>query len=247
MKLAICDDSTNFLNAFRTELFKLDPSISLVCYTSYSQIISDFSVIPFDAVILNTEINSESGIDTAVTLVKKKPGTEIIFVTNKPDRYSHLIFAHSDIVKPFALFIKPVSRIFMQHIITMLSETLKRRCCSSLLIKNNSHEIITLRIAEIKYIEHNNRISYIHTDTDVISCRKTIQYFEEILPEKYFIHISKSILVNASKVNSVKKNMVSLTGGESVYASRNYRKEFIERIEEFVTNDKDSSATFFYP
>lgn len=246
MKLAICDDSTKFLGAFRTELFKLDPSISLVCYTSYDKMISGFEVIPFDAAIINTEINSESGIDAAVNLVKKRPGTEVIFVTDKPDKYAQMIFAHSDIVKPFALFIKPVSRVFMQHIMGLLSETLKSRCSSTILIKNSSREIISLRVSDIIYIEHSNRVSYIHTEDDVIKCRKTIQFFEETLPERYFIHASKSTLVNASKVNSVKHNTINLHSGESIYASRNYLKTFIEQVEMFVIAGADEQVSHFF-
>lgn len=245
MKLAICDDSTKFLNAFRTELYKLDPSISLVCYTSYDKLTQDFSVISFDAVIINTEINSESGIDTAVKLVIQKPGTEVIFVTDKPDKYIQLIYAHADVMKPFALFVKPVSRLFMQHIINMLNDTLKNRFTSSLLIKNSSREILTLRLSEIKYIEHNNRISYIHTDNDVIQCRKPIQFFEDNLPVKYFIHASKSMIVNISKVNSIQQNVINLKCGEIIYASRNYRKEFVDHIMQFAS-DISSLPTPFY-
>ncbi len=236
MKLAICDNSPRFLSAFRTELFKLDPSISLVCYTTYDKLASDFDIIPFDAVIINAEIDGESGIDVACELVTRKPGTEIIFTTDKCDRYAQLIFSHADTMRPFALLVKPISRIFMQHIITMLSQSLKNRCSATLLIKNSSRELITLRYSEIKYIEHNNRISYIHTDNDVIQCRKPIQFFEETLPKLFFIHASKSLIVNAAKVNSVQQNVINLTCGESIYASRNYRKEFVDQIESFASS-----------
>lgn len=245
MKLAICDDSPRFLNAFRTELFKLDPSISLVCYTSYEKLASSFEIIPFDAVIINAEIDGESGIDVAFRLVHRKPGTEIIFTTDKCDKYAQLIFSHADVMRPFAFLVKPISRVFMQQIINMLSQSLKNRGCATLLIKNSSRELFTIRYSEIKYIEHNNRISYIHTDTEVIPCRKPIQFFEETLPGSFFIHASKSILVNASKVTAVQQNMITLASGDSIYASRNYRKDFIEQIETFTASDINSAEPQF--
>lgn len=245
MKLAICDESTKFLNAFRVELYKLDPTISIVCYTSYEKLTTDFDIISFDAVIINTEIKSESGIDAAAVLVRKKPDTEIIFVTDKPERYSQLIFNHADIMRPFAFFVKPVSRTFMHHIINMLESSLKNNCNSNLVIKFSSHEIVTIRYAEIIYIEHNNRISYVHTDSDVIECRKSIQFFEETLPQAFFIHASKSVIVNASKVNFVRQNIVGLSGGETIYTSRNYRQKFINQIEQFSQMRKTSITPYF--
>lgn len=246
MKLAICDESPKFLNAFRAELYKLDQSISLVGYTSLEKLTHDFSIIPFDAVIINTEVNSESGIDAAENLVRQKPATEILFVTDKPDKYVQMIFAHANVMKPFALFVKPISRLFMQHMINMLSGVIDERSRSSLMIKSSSHEMVNIRFSDIMYIEHNNRISYIHTDDRIISCRKPIQFFEEALPEKKFIHASKSMIVNAGKVESVQQNAIVLVNGESIYASRSYKKDFAVSVEKYILTRQENSTEPFY-
>lgn len=186
MNLAICDESTKFLNAFRVELYKLNPEISLACYTDYEKLASALEIIDFDAIIINTEINQESGIDFAAEMVQKNPNLEVIFVANTIANYSQAIFSHADILRPFALLVKPVSRAFMHSIIKMLETSLKNNCRSTFVVKISSREIITLHYSEIKYVEYSNRISTIHTDTDVIKCRKSISFFDEILSKPFF-------------------------------------------------------------
>lgn len=79
----------------------------------------------------------------------------------------------------------------------------------------------------------------------MIQCRKPIQFFEDNLPVKYFIHASKSMIVNISKVNSIQQNVINLKCGENIYASRNYRKEFVDHIMQFAS-DISSLPTPFY-
>jgi len=151
VNLAICDESTKFLNAFRVELYKLNPEISLVCYTDYEKLASALEIIDFDAIIINTEINQESGIDFAAEMVQKNPNLEVIFTANTVANYSQAIFSHADILRPFALLVKPVSRAFMHSIIKMLEASLKNNCRSTFVIKISSHEIITLHCSAIVF------------------------------------------------------------------------------------------------
>ncbi len=246
MKIAICDGSTKFLQAFRTELYKYNPEISLVCYSGYQDLTRDFAVITFDAVIINTEISGESGIDTAVELVRKKPDTEVIFITEKPDKYYQLIFSHANIMKPYGLLVKPVSRVFMHHLIGILEQTVRRKQFTPLVFKTPDKEIVTIPISGIKYIEHINRMSYVHTDGELIQCTKTIQYFEKSLPDGQFLHASKSLIVNADKVITVQQNAITLDNEETIYSSRNYKKIFLDEYLKFVRSNRDRETEPFF-
>lgn len=76
-----------------------------------------------------------------------------------------------------------------------------------------------------------------HTDQEIYHIKYRLYELEEILPNQ-FIRISKSTILNVNQVYSIEKNLTSSSSiqfynsHKQVYVSRNYYKNFKQRLEE---------------
>ncbi len=101
--------------------------------------------------------------------------------------------------------------------------------------KNETEYYIPLD--EILFFETEGARISAHTSTDVYMVKYKLYELEQILPRN-FIRVSKSTILNVSKVYSVERNLtassiVQFTGShKQVYVSRNYYKTLKTGLEE---------------
>jgi len=94
-----------------------------------------------------------------------------------------------------------------------------------------------LKPDEILFLETTDLYLAVHTKNDIYSARQRLYELEESLPSS-FIRISKSAIVNTTNIRSVKKNITGPSEIEfegtvkKAYASRNYLKALMNRLEE---------------
>ena len=82
-------------------------------------------------------------------------------------------------------------------------------------------------ISDILYIEIVDNKSFVYTQNDVYETKQRLYELEEMLKEKRFIRISKSMRLNLMKVSSIKpalnsRFMAELISGEQVVITRKY-------------------------
>ncbi len=85
-------------------------------------------------------------------------------------------------------------------------------------------------VSDIYYIEAVENKLFIYTKSKVYETKQKLYELEEILKEKHFLRISKSMLLNLMKVSSIKPSLNSrfiavLYSGEQVIISRKYVPE----------------------
>ena len=85
-------------------------------------------------------------------------------------------------------------------------------------------------VSDIFYIESVENKLFLYTDSKVYETKQKLYELEEILKEKHFLRISKSMLLNLMKVSSIKPSLNSrfiavLYSGEKVVISRKYVSE----------------------
>lgn len=232
MIVAVCDTNYNFLNAMRTEIAKINSSVVVYCYLTKEQLFSG-SKEKFDVVFINTELASESGIEVALELKKILPDMEVVFVTQNCEKYAQMIFYNINLLRPFAYFVKPISRVYMKKIINCLEQEIFKRNIGNLLVKSCCGNNRIVPMMSLLYITHNNRISCLHTKTDEIECRQPIGFFDRQLPDRQFVHISKSCIVNLAEIASNNSGEITLNNREVLYASRNYKVDFEKKFNEY--------------
>lgn len=231
MTIAICDSSTFFMNKFIEETKKIAPTSSVVCFSEYSTLANSNNLALYDVFFIATEIDHQSGIDVALEVFLMNPASEIVFITENCEKYSQRIFDHADTFKPFALLNKPVSRVLLRHVFEMLEHVTARRKGRTIVIRLEDKNYKSMNTADILYIQHNNRISYIYTsDGKCYSSKLGISWFEDRLPD-CFLHCAKSCMVNAMEIILINGLEIKLSNNNSIWCSRQYRKTFVEYFE----------------
>lgn len=85
-------------------------------------------------------------------------------------------------------------------------------------------------VSEVCYIEAVDNKVFLYTVKQVYETRQKLYELEELLKEKYFLRVSKSLLLNLMKVRAIKpalngRFMAVLQSGEEIIISRKYVPE----------------------
>lgn len=85
-------------------------------------------------------------------------------------------------------------------------------------------------VLDILYIEAVDNKVFLYTKKQVYETKQRLYELEELLREKYFLRVSKSLLLNLMKVQSIKpalngRFMAVLQSGEEIIISRKYVPE----------------------
>lgn len=80
---------------------------------------------------------------------------------------------------------------------------------------------------DVLYFESVDNHTFLYTQESVMEIRQRLYELEDFLPDKDFIRISKSIIVNINKICSLKPELnrtilVTMCSGERLYVSRRY-------------------------
>ena len=92
-----------------------------------------------------------------------------------------------------------------------------------------------LPITDVLYIESVDNRTFLYTDTDTYETREKLYHLEDILREKHFLRISRSMLLNLMKLRSVRPALngrfsAILSNGEEVIISRKYVSSLKETL-----------------
>ena len=90
-------------------------------------------------------------------------------------------------------------------------------------------------LSEIYYIEAVDERTFIYLEKEYFESRRRLYEFEELLSKRNFARISKSVIVNLMKIESIKpalngRFLCRLKNNEDVIISRKYVPDVRERI-----------------
>lgn len=85
-------------------------------------------------------------------------------------------------------------------------------------------------VLDVCYIEAVDNKVFLYTQKQVFETKQKLYELEELLKEKYFLRVSKSLLLNLMKVKSIKpalngRFLAILQSGEEIMISRKYVQE----------------------
>lgn len=95
------------------------------------------------------------------------------------------------------------------------------------IIEGSQYEI---PVSDVFYIEGVDNRVFIYCEKQVYETRQKLYELEEVLKEKHFLRVSKSVLLNLMKIESIKSSLNSrfialLQSGEQIIVSRKYVPE----------------------
>ena len=133
------------------------------------------------------------------------------------------------LLKPFGFerFLKAIDKITSQAVPKEVSAPQggESALTSGLFVKSNN-EHVNVYFSDILYIEAMENYVRIHLANKVITALTTMKNIESKLPQKTFLRIHKSYIVNLGKVESI-KNHVFKIGKKEIDTGNFYRKQVL--------------------
>ena len=99
----------------------------------------------------------------------------------------------------------------------------------------SGESLYQIPLSDIYYIEAVDDRTYLYLENECYESRRRLYEFEEILPEKSFVRISKSVIVNMMKIVAIRpalngRFLCRLKNDENVIISRKYVPEVREKL-----------------
>lgn len=225
LKIAICDDNSDFLSEAKEKLNHWEnkpQDLSVACFTSGGALIHAHSTTPFDIILLDVVMPGRSGIETAREIRVFDKTTKIVFLTSSTefalDSYS---------VKASNYLLKPLNPDALYRCFDELLTELQTGGPASILIRTVSatHRV---NLHQIEYIEAQDK----HTNfallggKGLVSTKALNSYEDKLLLSDGFFKCHRSYIVNIHRIDSFTQKEIKTQSGRSIPVSRTYQKNF---------------------
>lgn len=226
MRIAICDDDANDLQAVQTALAQYDTAgnIEISSFAKASDLFAVNKKIPFDIAILDIEMKAPNGYEIAQKLVEQESAPIIIFLTNST------AYAIRGYGIAFRYLTKPIEY-------GALNKALDAAVCEA---KANSFSFTAdgishiVRMKDIYYFEVFNHHTILHTMDQEYTFRATLKEIVTDLPSGYFGSPHQSYIVNFMHVKTAMAGELHLTNGAVVPVSRRRQQEFEDQLHGYL-------------
>lgn len=227
MKIAVCDDEIQFIEAICPLLEKWakerEIKLTLYRFTNGDDLIEAQQSECMDLIILDVIMPLLSGIDTARELRNTNQTVPIVFLTS-----SREFAVDSYEVKALNYLIKPVdaAKLFL-----VLDDFLKIfRQPETFFTAKTADGFHRIAIAEVDYLEAQNKQVLVHLSNDrTIAVRELFSKCAEFFsPEKGFCCCHRSYIVNLNNVEQFSKTEVTTVHNAVIPISRNSYTAFKE-------------------
>ena len=230
-RIAVCDDHEE-ITAYLEKVIKENYSEEINTVSFQSR----FSVIDYicetakgnvDILLIDIDLDGESGIETAELIKQRYPHIKIIFITGHIN-YAMDIFE----AEPCFFLVKPIGEDRLVQALEKAIELIKedRQRCISIVTRG---EIRNLQLSQIRFIENRNRTLIIREKNLDFEVHMKLNKFEEQLPEN-FIRCHQSYVVNLDHIMELTIDGALLYSGELVPVSRSkyadVKKEFLKYL-----------------
>ncbi len=207
MNCIIVDDDV-FIRKITEDFVKRTESLNLLY--SLSSAVEAINALNshenIDLIFLDIEMPEMSGIDFLNALGTTLP--QVIIISSK-EKYAIDAFEYDVtdyLLKPFTYsrFCKAVNKA--------LERQEKSRLHSKgdeIFIKHNS-SLVKLKYTDILWIEAMENYVIINTFTEKYTIHFTMRAIEEKLPQKQFVRVHRSFIVNTGSIHSIEDNMIQI-------------------------------------
>lgn len=224
MKIAICDDEVVERNAIANLVKNYNADFEIVMLSTSQDLLDVIQNEYFDLVLLDIEMESPNGYETAKILKKLKDPPCVVFVT-KSNAYTIRGYEVA-----FRYLRKPIKPEAFFHVMDAVCEELKPQH----LTIQTSGGITVFSLQDILYIESNNYNVCIHTMTGTYTVRKSLKAITTELALCCFARPHNSFLVNLQKIRSATSKTLTLVDSTQIPISRNNRDSFEKKFMDYL-------------
>jgi DNA-binding LytR/AlgR family response regulator len=234
MNIAICDDSTEYLD--RIEQL-LEPYIEanylkISRFTSGEEFLDSINKDHiYDIIFLDIEMAQISGLEAARKIREKESNSIIIFIT------SHISYVSDTFrLSAFQFLLKPIDEAAFRLDFERALQEYKSRHEQYVVRWRDVYCV--LEYEEIFYIEAYNRHLFIHTETEGYECVGKLTEDSEKLKPYHFARCHQGYLVNLNKIKRINKASIKLKNEKEVPISRRYRAGVMEAFNLYLAGRK---------
>lgn len=216
------DDEPLALEVIKSHAGKIKELDLVASFTDPLKAFEYFQENPADLVLLDINMPDLNGIQLAKLINTK---AEIVFTT----AYSEYatdgfeLAATDYLLKPirFERFLKMISRV---------KENLQSRNKEqdSLFVKDGS-KWVRIELSKLMFVQANDNYVVFQEDENKVMARMTLSEVNNLIPNKSFIQIHRSFIVNSTKINKIENHMIELNGIK-IPVSRKYRDNLLKEM-----------------
>lgn len=229
MKLAIVENDKKFIKIVEDKIREL--GYDDVSAYSESQTYKDDLLknhCQFDIVIMDIELDNDSGIDLTIETNRVLPFCQIIYLT------SYIQYVSDVYETDHIYYINKVDfdKYFSKAINKAVTNIHKKQ--SEILSISWNKIKKDIRQSDILYIERNKRVTLIYTSKDMIL--KTSMSIEKIhqLLNQDFVRSHESYLINMNYISVIHKQEVILNNNKKIPISRKYNRDVKIKYNRFL-------------
>ena len=224
LKLAICDDSTEFLNTSKQLLHNWSNrpcEFTVTCFSDGDSLLKAHQLTPFDIIFLDVVMPMLNGIEVAREIRQQDNTAKIVFLTSSSEYAvdSYTVKASNYLLKPLNpdSFYRCLKELFDQ----LFTEE------PSLFIKGLS-KVHRVYYHEIEYVEaQNKRVAFFLADGRVLISGEPLYVYEnKLAAAKEFFKCHRSYILNLQQISNYTQKEVQMRSGFRIPISRNCHKDF---------------------
>lgn len=230
MKIAVCDDDPNAVEAFgRYAAALIEYAFTYEFYQNPEELLAAYAEQEQepDMYILDIEMPGIDGLAVAREIRNRNSKALIVFLTSytkyMPDVFEMVTF---DFIQ------KPITVERLRLLLEKAENYLGMTNQSFSFSYGKSR--YSLRFDEILYFEKKGRQALIHTADTLYKTNMTTKEIWQCLDERMFATIHGSFIVNLKHVKTVSGGVVRMSNGQELAVTRGYRKELAEKHMDFV-------------
>ena len=231
MRIAICDDDRaqrELLEQYVSKYFTAYPKMRITKYSSGEELLVGVKQKKIDILFLDIEMTGINGVETAIKIRESDNDLIIIFITGYVNYVSDAFRTNA-----FQFLVKPVNKeLFDKEFIRAIK---KLQTNHHSYVINQKSGTTSLEVAEIIYIESNNREVYIYTKDKKHTKLGKIGDEEVALANYGFVRCHQGFLVNMKYILDVEKTDIVLKNGVKVMMSVRKRSEVIAKLNKYLT------------
>lgn len=227
MRIAICDDETQFIENIKEKINQLySEEVQIVTFNNPFALVTyveDDAKGDVDIIIMDIHLGNQNGIQVAESIASVYPEIEFIFVSKD-------IYAVQDIFKVMPLYFlyKPIKDEYIKDALIKAFRISDEKKSKNIKIK---HTVI--KLSDIYYMESDRRIVNVYTRSAIYSDYKKLDEMENNL-DSNFLRVHQSYIVNLDKVQSIKGGLITLYNNVMIPVSRSRSKEIRAIIEAYM-------------
>lgn len=207
LKIALCDDEKEQRYTIKKYIYntinKYTDRYEILEYSSGENLLENYP-LDIDIILLDIQMNSLNGMETARKIRQFDNNVEIIFITGL---WEYVQEGYE--VRAYRYLIKPVEcDNFERQFGACVLDILKYK--KSNIIVEYKGESNKISINDILYVETDGRNTIIHTDKESYKSNLGINKIEKELGESIFFRSHNSFLINLQHVIRINQNSVSI-------------------------------------